>query len=114
MKKLLAVVMALTVVTAGVAVAQDAKAPSKDDTGKAVVRQLTCPVMGGAINTNIFVDVEGKRIYLCCKGCIDAVKKDPAKFIAKLEESGVTVEKAPEPIKKDAGKQDAEKAPAAK
>lgn len=60
-----------------------------------VKAQTTCPVMGGAINKNLFVDAEGKRIYLCCKGCIAPVKKDPKKFIAKLEAEGVTLEKTP-------------------
>ena len=57
--------------------------------------QTTCPVMGGPVDKKLFVDAEGKRIYLCCKGCIDPVKKDPKKYIAKLEAEGVTLEKAP-------------------
>ena len=57
--------------------------------------QTTCPVMGGPVNKKIFVDAEGKRIYLCCKGCIDPVKKDPKKYIAKLEAEGVTLDKTP-------------------
>ncbi len=59
----------------------------------AVKKQATCPVMGGAVNTNLFVDHEGKRIYVCCKGCLPEVKKDPAKYIAKLEKDGVTLDK---------------------
>lgn len=57
--------------------------------------QTTCPVMGGAINTNIYVDADGKRVYFCCKGCPAEFKKDPAKYISKLEEEGVTLDKAP-------------------
>ena len=60
-----------------------------------VKAQTTCPVMGGPVNKSIFVDAEGKRIYLCCKGCIDPVKKDPKKYIAKLEAEGVTLDKTP-------------------
>jgi YHS domain-containing protein len=62
--------------------------------GQAVKKQITCPVMGGAVNTNLFLDYEGKRIYVCCKGCLPDVKKDPAKYIAKLEKDGVTLDKA--------------------
>ena len=75
--------------------------PKKDAaTTNAVVKaeaktQTTCPVMGGPVNKSIFVDAEGKRIYLCCKGCIDPVKKDPKKYIAKLEAEGVTLDKTP-------------------
>ena len=63
---------------------------------KAVKLQTTCPVMGGAVNTNIFVDADGKRIYLCCNGCIDAVKKEPSKYIKKLEAEGITLDKTPQ------------------
>jgi YHS domain-containing protein len=55
--------------------------------------QTTCPVMGGKINKKLYVDVKGKRIYVCCAGCIAAIKKDPAKYISKLEKAGVTIEK---------------------
>lgn len=61
---------------------------------QAVKKQSVCPVMGGAVNTNLFVDFEGKRIYVCCKGCLPDVKKDPAKYIAKLEKDGFTLDKA--------------------
>ena len=58
--------------------------------------QTTCPVMGGAINKALFVDHDGKRIYLCCAGCTGAVKADPAKYIKKLEDQGIALDKAPE------------------
>jgi len=62
--------------------------------GQAIKKQTTCPVMGGAVNANLYVDAEGKRIYVCCAGCLSAIKKDPAKYIAKLEKEGVTLDKA--------------------
>jgi YHS domain-containing protein len=55
--------------------------------------QTTCPVMGGKINRKLYADVDGKRIYVCCRGCIAAIKKDPAKYIKKLEDQGVTIAK---------------------
>jgi YHS domain-containing protein len=54
--------------------------------------QTTCPLMGGKINKEIYADHEGKRVYFCCKGCIAAFKKDPAKYVAQLEEQGVELE----------------------
>lgn len=68
--------------------------------GKAAVvagqTQTTCPVMpGNSINKKLFVDAEGKRIYVCCKGCIPEVQKDPKKYIQQLEAAGVTLEAAP-------------------
>lgn len=64
--------------------------------------QTKCPVMGGAVNTNLYMDADGKRVYFCCKGCPAEFKKAPAKFISKLEKEGVTLEKAPakDPTKK--------------
>ncbi len=57
-----------------------------------VKAQETCPVMGGKINKTDYVDHDGKRIYVCCKGCIAPIEKDPAKYIKALEDQGVTVE----------------------
>ncbi|NLP03077.1 MAG: hypothetical protein GX089_11320 [Fibrobacter sp.] len=54
--------------------------------------QTVCPVMGEKINKDLFVDVDGKRIYVCCDGCIAEVKADPAKYIKKIEEAGESVE----------------------
>jgi ubiquinone/menaquinone biosynthesis C-methylase UbiE/YHS domain-containing protein len=50
--------------------------------------QTTCPVMGNPIDTTQYVDYKGKRIYVCCAMCIASVKKDPEKYIKKLEEMG--------------------------
>ena len=69
---------------------------------KAIKLQTTCPVMGGAIDKAVFVDSDGKRIYMCCKGCIAAVKKDPAKYIKILEDAGVTLDSAPKADKTSA------------
>lgn len=57
--------------------------------------QTTCPVMGEEIDKALFVDVKGKRIYVCCGGCIKKVKADPAKYIKILEDQGVKIEKSP-------------------
>jgi len=57
--------------------------------------QKTCPVMGGKINQDIYVDYEGKRVYFCCDACISTFKKDPAKYITKLEGEGVVLKTIP-------------------
>lgn len=62
---------------------------------KEVKKQANCPVMGGKVNEKLFVDHDGKRIYVCCPGCIATIKKDPAKYIKKLEAEGVTLDKTP-------------------
>ena len=46
--------------------------------------QTKCPVMGGDINKDIFIEYKGKKVYFCCKGCDDMFLKDPQKYIDKL------------------------------
>lgn len=58
--------------------------------------QTTCPVMGGKIKKELYVDVEGYRIYVCCEGCIAPIQADPQKYIEKLRAAGVELEKAPQ------------------
>lgn len=54
--------------------------------------QTRCPVMDEKINKSLFVEHDGKRIYVCCKACIETVKKYPAKYIRELEAAGVKFE----------------------
>ncbi|MCL4503003.1 MAG: YHS domain-containing protein [Deltaproteobacteria bacterium] len=58
--------------------------------------QTTCPVLGGKINKQFYVDYQGKRGYLCCQGCEAQFKKDPEKYMKKIQEQGITLEKCPE------------------
>ncbi len=58
--------------------------------------QATCPVMGGPVDKSLYVDYEGKRIYVCCGGCISEVKKDPGKYTEQLEAKGVVLDKTPD------------------
>ena len=46
--------------------------------------QTTCPVMGGAINKNLFTVYQGKTVYFCCPGCKGKFESEPDKYIAKL------------------------------
>ena len=62
--------------------------------GETIIPQTICPVMGGEINKEVYVDHEGKRVYFCCPGCIATFKEDPEKYIKKLEDQGITLEKS--------------------
>lgn len=68
-----------------------------DSIEKSTKSQSKCPVMGGAveIGKSKYVDVKGKRIYICCSGCEAPIKKDPDKFIKQLEDDGVKLEVIP-------------------
>jgi YHS domain-containing protein len=57
--------------------------------------QTVCPVLAGNIDKSIYVDYKGKRIYFCCKGCDAEFKKDPEKYMKKLQEQGIKLEPCP-------------------
>ena len=59
--------------------------------------QTVCPITGGKIDKEQYVDVKGYRIYVCCKGCIDVIKADPKKVIKKMKADGIELEKTPKP-----------------
>jgi YHS domain-containing protein len=76
---------------------KDSQTVAAKDHGKKVVEkklasQKTCPVMGGEINKDLYVDYKGKWIYVCCEGCLAEIKKDPEKYLKKLEASGQSAE----------------------
>jgi YHS domain-containing protein len=52
--------------------------------------QVRCPVLGNPIDSKVFVDYQGKRVYFCCAGCIDQFRSDPEKYLKKMEAEGVT------------------------
>jgi YHS domain-containing protein len=81
------IILGLSLTFAGFAVAADS-APKGS-------YQTKCPVMEGKIDKKIHADHKGKRVYFCCSGCFDEFKKDPDKYIKKLEAEGVTLEKSP-------------------
>jgi len=43
----------------------------------------TCPVTGEAVNKSMKGEVDGQTFYVCCEGCIDTVKKNPAAYLKK-------------------------------
>jgi len=86
---ILGIAVGLTFGAMRVAVAADATGAAQ--TQAPITLQTVCPVMGGKVNQDLYVDYEGKRIYVCCRGCIDTLKKDPVKYIKQLQAEGVTV-----------------------
>jgi hypothetical protein len=60
-------------------------------------KQTTCPIMKGkAIDPNLYVDANGKRIYVCCPGCAVQIKADPDKYIKQMEAEGIELETSPD------------------
>jgi len=57
---------------------------------KVAKEQVYCPVMPkNKVNKKLYVDANGKRVYVCCKECLSVVKKNPEKYIKQLEDNGV-------------------------
>lgn len=65
----------------------DCKA-SKCGTKCEMKAQTTCPVMGGKIDKEQYVDVKGYRVYTCCAGCKGKIEANPSKYIAKIKANG--------------------------
>jgi len=63
------------------------------ETAPTLKPQTTCPVMTGQpIDKSLYVDYKGKRIYVCCAGCLKKLKKNPEKYLKKLELMGQEAE----------------------
>jgi YHS domain-containing protein len=64
-----------------------APSASPADDQRLAGRQKACPVTGkplGSMGPPYRTTVEGVTVFLCCEGCEPALKKDPAKYLAKL------------------------------
>ena len=54
-------------------------------------RQADCPVTDlalGSMGKPVRVEVEGRIVFLCCQGCVDRLRTDPQKFLAKTAAGG--------------------------
>lgn len=87
----------LTMLSLGIAGAGELPSAAPQAGTQAVKKQTRCPVEGGVIKTNLFADVDGKRVYFCCKGCPEKFAANPAPYLEKLQKAGVTLDPAPAP-----------------
>ena len=56
----------------------------------AALAQKVCPVTDkplGSMGKPLKVTIEGQDVFLCCGGCEAELKKEPAKYLAKLKSS---------------------------
>lgn len=48
--------------------------------------QVSCPIMGGAVNPEVFVEHDGRKVYFCCKGCDTRFEADPDRYLKQWAE----------------------------
>jgi len=77
------------------AFAEDAKKETKKEPPKELKAQTLCPVMGGKIDSTVYTDIRGKRVYHCCPMCSKKMKADPDKYFKKAAEEGILFETIP-------------------
>lgn len=92
----------LLVVAVAAVIAVGLAAGCKEKSGPAggaaaPIAQKLCPVTGQPIDPNVYVDYEGRRIYFCCNACPAEFKKDPAKYLAILDQQMKGAMPAPSP-----------------
>jgi len=54
--------------------------------------QTKCPVMGGDITTDSYVDYQGQRVYFCCPGCEGTFLADPDKYFEAAAKDSILFE----------------------
>jgi YHS domain-containing protein len=68
--------------------------------------QTHCPIEGGKIDKDVFVDVDGKRVYFCCPGCDTEFLKAGSANVKKMEKDGIKLATAICPVSGDEGEPD--------
>lgn len=68
------------------------KMKAKGITPMKLKKQAHCPVSGQAIKADSYVDVNGKRVYVCCDGCKIKVQDNPEKYFRKVAQLGEYLE----------------------
>lgn len=64
----------------------------KNEVKKEEKNQTNCPVMGGKIDSTVFTDIQGQRVYHCCPMCSAKLKADPDTYFKKAAEEGIVFE----------------------
>jgi YHS domain-containing protein len=91
LRQLFTIVALITVLAFAVS-ADETKPKADAKAQKELKNQTHCPVMGGKIDSTVFTDIQGQRVYHCCPGCGDPMKKDPDKYFKKAAADGILFE----------------------
>lgn len=72
--------------------AGDNAQPGEEAKEVTLKNQTHCPVMGGKIDSSIYTDIQGQRVYHCCPACSKPLQKDPDQYFKKASDAGVLFE----------------------
>jgi len=92
LSKTLSIIVAILMVTSLAAFAGEDKQAAQKDAPAELKNQTTCPVMGGKIDSTVYTDIQGQRVYHCCPMCSAKLKKDPDTYFKKAAAEGVLFE----------------------
>ena len=70
------------------AVEQQAQETAAESGTQELKPQTVCPVMGGQIDKSMYVEKDGKRIYMCCEHCREGLTKNFEENVKKLAKMG--------------------------
>src|SRR5207302_1620146 len=66
--------------------------PSISTSGGMPIEPRSSPVTGqvtgellGSMGMPPLVEIDGRKVFICCKGCEAALRKEPAKYLSKLD-----------------------------
>ncbi len=90
--KTISMIVAMLLITSFAAFAGDEKQENKKAMPVELKSQTICPVMGGKIDSTVYTDIQGQRVYHCCPMCSDKLKKDPDTYFKKAAVEGVLFE----------------------
>jgi YHS domain-containing protein len=68
---------------------EPSKTAAKATAPQTLKNQSLCPVMGDEIDTTQYLDIQGQRVFFCCKKCEAKMKADPDKYFQKAAEEHV-------------------------
>ena len=82
---MLTLIAAVVLISASLAMADDAKPPKVFDAPQAVGTKATCPVTGEVFTINKDTEhseYKGQHVYFCCPMCKPQFDKNPEKYLA--------------------------------
>lgn len=86
--KRIATLLILLLIVVNFSIACNSSSGAKTQTLKSpeakIGDKLICPVMNSKFEVKedtLYTEIDGKKYYVCCKGCIEPLKTNPKKYL---------------------------------